>query len=326
MQSVFGDDTPSKMTIGRWMEKFEDGCDDINDAPRSGRPLTTTTAQNIIRVQTAIDSDRRMTTRELENMLSLPHSSIHDILKNHLGMSRVSARWVPKVLTEDQKRRRFQVCKQLLERLQEEPGFLDRIVTVDESWFHYYEPESKAASMQWKRRDEPTPIKARSVPSAGKRMATIFWDKKGILLIKWLPEKQTINSDYYVNLLTELREIIKKERRGLVTRGIILQQDNARPHTSRQTVSKIGELGYELLPHPAYSPDLAPCDYWLFGQMKKFLGGKHFQSIQGLSSAVSQWVNQTDVGFFAEGIQKLPERWQKCVSVKGEWFEKMDTD
>ena len=126
-------------------------------------------------------------------------------------------------------------------------------------------------------------------------------------------------------LLTELREIIKKERRGLVTRGIILQQDNARPHTSRQTVSKIGEFGYGLLPHPVYSPDLAPCDYCLFGQIK-FLGGKHFQSIQGLSSAVSQRVNQTDVGFFAEGIQKLPERWQKCVSVKDEWFEKMDTD
>ena len=82
----------------------------------------------------------------------------------------------------------------------------------------------------------------------------------------------------YVNLHTELREIIKKERRGLVTRGVILQQDNARPHTSRQTVSKIGELGYELLPHPAYSPDLALCDYWLFGQMKKFLGASIFKA------------------------------------------------
>lgn len=74
-------------------------------------------------------------------------------------------------------------------------------------------------------------------------------------------------------------------------------------------MSKIGEFGYELIPHPTYSPDLAPCDYWLY----------RVQS-------VSQWMKQTGIDFFAEGIQKIPERWRTCVNVKGEWFEKVDTE
>ena len=53
-------------------------------------------------------------------------------------------------------------------------GFLDRIITGDESWFYYYEPESKSQSKHWKRRDEPVPIKIKAAPSAGKRMATVF--------------------------------------------------------------------------------------------------------------------------------------------------------
>ena len=90
---------------------------------------------------------------------------------------------------------------------------MDHIITGDESWFHYYEPESKSQSKQWKRRDEPVPIKVNAASSVCKRMATVFWDNEGILLLDWLPEKTTINSDYYIEELKELRQAIKRERR-----------------------------------------------------------------------------------------------------------------
>ncbi|KAI6648252.1 hypothetical protein LOD99_12061 [Oopsacas minuta] len=99
----------------------------------------------------------------------------------------------------------------------------------DETWFHYYEPESKTQSKQWKRRDEPVPIKAKAGKSAGKRMATVFWDREGIIYLDWLPEKTTINSDYYVDELKELRQAIKRERRGRLTRGVLQYHDNTSP-------------------------------------------------------------------------------------------------
>ena len=96
-----------------------------------------------------------------------------------------------------------------------------------------------------------------------------FWDRKGVLSIDWLPEKTTINSDYYESELEELREVIMRER--LVE---FLQHDNTKPHVSGKTNKAIPRLVVECFPHPLYSPDLAPSDYWLFGEMKKPLRGK----------------------------------------------------
>ena len=79
-------------------------------------------------------------------------------------------------------------------------------------------------------------------------------------MLKWLPEGRTINSQYYCEVLCELRAAIKELRRGKLTAGVLLQHDNARPHTSAQTQDVIRELGFTQIPHPPYSPDLAPSD------------------------------------------------------------------
>ena len=123
--------------------------------------------------------------------------------------------------------------------MQSRGNFLQRVVTGNESWFYYYEPESKRSSMEWTAPGSKPPVKPRTMASAGKRMASVFWDQEGILLIKWLPQGSTINSEYYCELLGELRESIKNQRRGKLRSGILLQHDNARPHTSAQTLAKI---------------------------------------------------------------------------------------
>ena len=116
----------------------------------------------------------------------------------NLEISHVSARWIPKLLSEEQKGDVVKFSKELLSMYKADKGFLNCINTGDESCFHYYEPETNSQSKQWKRRDEPAPIRVKAAPSAGKRMATVIWDREGILLLDWLPEKTTINSDYYL--------------------------------------------------------------------------------------------------------------------------------
>lgn len=326
MTKVYEDNAPSKTMVVKWVDRFREGWETVEDMPRTGRPTTSSTTENIERVREAIDEDRRITVRELEEDLGIPRSSIHRIIHEDLQMTRVVARWVPHLLNEEQKQERVRVCRQLLNDYGSDPLFLDKIVTGDESWFLSHMPETKQQSTQWRAPGEHPPVKAKTAPSGKKRMATVFWDRRGILMIDWLPEGQTINSAYYIDQLKRLREKIKEQRRGKLTHGILLLHDNARPHTSHETEAAIKELGFKVMPHPAYSPDLAPSDFHLFAKMKEPLRGKSYGNLSALASAINQWVKATPIQFFAEGIESLPKRWTKCVSLKGTYIEKSDEE
>jgi len=89
--------------------------------------------------------------------------------------------------------------------------FLRRFVTVDETWIHWYTPETKEQSKQWTSPGEPAPKKAKTVPSAGKVMATDFCDSQGVIYIDYLENGKTVTGLYYAELLvrftTELQKI-----------------------------------------------------------------------------------------------------------------------
>ena len=85
-----------------------------------------------------------------------------------------------------------------------------RLVTVDETWVHY-EPENKAQNRQWVGSGSPRPKKFTTQPSAGKVMATVFWDSKGIIILDFLPKKSTITGVNYANLSDQLRTAIREK-------------------------------------------------------------------------------------------------------------------
>lgn len=89
--------------------------------------------------------------------------------------------------------------------------FWRRFVTVDETWIHHYTPETKQQSKQWIMSGESAPKKAKTVLSAGKVMATVFWDSQGIILIDYLQKGKTITGEYYATLLDRLKEELKKK-------------------------------------------------------------------------------------------------------------------
>ena len=90
--------------------------------------------------------------------------------------------------------------------------FLWRLVTVDETWFHYYEPENKAQSSLWVGPESPRPkFKFKTQPSAGKVMATVIWDAEGVFMFDFVPKRSTITGVYYANLLDQLRTAIREK-------------------------------------------------------------------------------------------------------------------
>ena len=87
-----------------------------------------------------------------------------------------------------------------------------QLVTVDETWLYHYDPETKQQSIEWRHSGSLHPKKFRVQKSAGKVLASIFWDKDGVLLIEYLPKGQTINADYYSSLLVQMKDILKEKR------------------------------------------------------------------------------------------------------------------
>ena len=159
-------------------------------------------------------------------------------------------------------------------------------------------------------------------PGPPRRLCRRFLGQQRVIHIDYLPHGTTMNGKYYANLLKQVRQSIKEKRRGKIRRGIMLHQDNAPVHTSRVAMDAVRECGYELLPHPPYSPDLAPSDFHLFPRLKKHLRGRRFDDDGELTAAVEGWLGDQDVDFYRSGINDWITRWDKCVELEGDYVEK----
>lgn len=138
----------------------------------------------------------------------------------------------------------------------------------------------------------------------------------------YVPRGQTITGQYYAELIRKLREKIKEKRRGKLARGVLLLHDNARVHTCGVSLAAIKECGFEIIPHPPYSPDLAPSDYHLFKFLKNDIRGKRYNSDDEIKSFIENWIQQKPEEFFSKGINDLLPRNQECIKLYGEYLDK----
>jgi len=158
--------------------------------------------------------------------------------------------------------------------------------------------------------------------SAGKVMATIFWDSKGVLYVDFLTEHCTINTEYYLALVEgPVKTAIRNKRKRAQT-SVSFLQDNARPHLAARTMDTIQKLKWNILPHPPYSPDLASSNYHLFSPLKEHLGGKRFRNNEEVIQDVQEWLHWQPKEFFLSSSHKLTDHWRKCITNQGYYVEK----
>ncbi|CAH2000323.1 unnamed protein product [Acanthoscelides obtectus] len=238
--SVFGNEAPHQSTISRWYGEFKRGRVSLSDDPRVGAPKTAVTQENGDAVRKLIIEDKHVTYREIE--------------------AKLVSRWIPHLLTEEQKAARVNWCQKTLDR---------------------FNSGNSKNSAVWVFQGEEKPTKVIRSRSVSKKMAATFVSKAGHIATIPLNEQRTITAYYYTTIclpkvITELRKI-NPERR------IILQQDNASSHTAQKTRLYLTEENVELLDHRPYSPDLSPNDFFNFRKIKN-RGGQRFQ-FQSLEEA-----------------------------------------
>jgi histone-lysine N-methyltransferase SETMAR len=162
--------------------------------------------------------------------LDVDKETVRQILTENLKMKKVCTKMVPKNLSEDQKLNREEMCQNVSKKIEEDPDFLNIVITCDETWLFQYNPETKP--VQWKTTHSPRPKKAQVSKSKIKTKLVVFFDIQGIIITQYVPPGQTVNQSYYIELLTKLRGKIRRKRPELWKNGWILHQDNTPAHSA----------------------------------------------------------------------------------------------
>ena len=162
LRGGFKEESLSQARVYEWFSRFKRGDMSLEDQPRSGRPSTSRTDENIKKIRDAM-FDRRRTIDEVEALTGVSWSSCQRILTEELHMKRVAAKFFPRLLSEDQRANRLIVCRKMKDQLKTDPDLLSKFFTGDESWCYGYEPETKQQSISGKvhhLRDQKRPGKS----------------------------------------------------------------------------------------------------------------------------------------------------------------------
>ena len=322
LQEAFKEQALSCARVFEWFSCFKKEDLSIEDQPRSGRPSSSWNDENIAKIREKLNEDCRHTIDELSEITGVSWSSVQRILTQDLGMRRAAAKFVPHLLTEDQRNSQLTVCQDLKRELENDPNFLSRVITGDESWCYGYDPESKQASSQWKTPASPWPKKIRQVRSNVKTMLICFFNIQGIVHREFVPRGQTVNQEFYLGVLKRLRERVRRTRPELWRLGEwLIHHDNAPAHTALRIRQFFTSHGMTLVPHPLYSPDLAPADFFLFPRIKRDLKGCRFDTVEDVIAASTGALNSIQVEEFQRCFEQWKQRLDKCISSNGEYFE-----
>ncbi len=115
---------------------------------------------------------------------------------------------------------------------------------------------------------------------------------------------------------------IKAKRPGMLTKYVVFLHDNAHPHRKDIVTRLLDNFKWEIVNHPAYSPDTAPSDYYAFPGLKKDLAGKWFADEVSLKAALSSFFINMDSTWYTQGIEKLIFHFNKCLDICGDYIEK----
>lgn len=296
-------DVISQHTVELWFNRFRKGDFNLDDKPISGAPSTLDEQ----RLLAAIEINPSRSTRDLTHEFGCSKDTINRHLHS-LGKVYKYGQWIPHDLTESQLNARVHACISL-QTFKRTKAWLCDLVTGDEKYVLFVNHTNKR---QWLGRGETGILNVKSKVTEKKVMIAVFWDIHGIVYWEFIPEGTTMTAKTYCNILEKVALSAKKRHDK-----VYLLHDNAKPHTALMTREKIMELEFRLVPHPPYSPDIAPSDYHLFRSLQNHLGNQKFDDLQDLELWLNKYFSSLPSEFYKNGIMALPKRWDYIVDNNG---------
>ena len=195
------------------------------------------------------------------------------------------------------------------------------IVSGDETWVYQFDHEMKAQPSVWLFPGDTPPLKFKRSRSTSKQMVASYIAKTGHIATIPLEERRILTADWYVHQC--FPQVLHAVRTRRPKSGITLHHGNAPACTAAATREFLASEGVQVMSHPPYSPDLAPCDFFLFPHVKKQLRGTRYDSPQHATPAFTRAVDSVDKVTWSEVWKSWFQRMARCIEAQGGYFEKL---
>ena len=246
-------------------------------------------------------------------------STVRRHLLDHMDYKFKKTRWVPHILNDAGKKSRVAQSLKLITTLKtaQRTNF-HFLLTGDESWFFYYYP----ATGRWVPRAQDPDEEQSQDHFASKVMITVFWGINGAAVIDAIPDGCSMNAQHFVDVVIPK---IKQSKAYIDAQKaktkLVLHMDNSPIHRSAAVKDALQKAGIETAPHPAYSPDLAPSDFYLFGTLKNAAKTLQFNDV----FEIERWIKSKFDAISRSELQSVFDSWKRrleaCVACGGTYVE-----
>ena len=281
LQTAFRPSCMNWASVFEWHKGFKESRESVRDDERCRRSKEVRTPELIGQIKNFMDKDCHVSIETISAQFDVSVGTVHTIIREELKMWKICAKFVPRVLREDQKERRCHDSREMVELINSDSTVLDALVTCNESWIYCYDPETRDRVPSGSMLAFSDPRKPHRANPPTNFWWSLFFDSTGMIYKHWVPTGQTVNKEYYVEVLREIKKRFRRKRPALFKSGQWhFYQDNAPVHNSILVTDYLTKMGLKTVPHPPYSPDLTPCDFWLFPKLKEKLRGCHYETIE----------------------------------------------
>ena len=141
-QTAFGASCMNRTSVFVWHKRFKDVRESVRNDERCGGSKEVNTPELTGQIKNFVDKDRRVSIESICAQFDVSVGTVHKIIREELKMQKICAKFVPRVLREDQKERRCHDSREMVELINSDPVVLDALVTCDESWIYCYDAET----------------------------------------------------------------------------------------------------------------------------------------------------------------------------------------
>jgi hypothetical protein len=316
VSKAYPDSHPARSTIYKCFALNKTGITSLSEAKRG---YAVRDWDLIVDVEEFVIQNPSSSATHIAAIFHITKDTVKKILVEDLQLQKKWLRWIPHILTAPNKLKRCELAAEQLEILQKgKKDNFAHIITGDETWLPFETPQDYV----WLPKDTAPPERPKQTIASEKVLVTVFWSTTSFYVINAMPVGESIDAVYFQKKILDplLKEIMKDRSSG----QYYIHFDNAPAHRASSTAEKLRGTGLIMMPHPPYSPDLAPSDFYLFGRVKERLKGMKAKSSLEAVGMLKTELDKITVKERIDVMLHWIERLERVIETKGEYFARRE--
>ena len=282
----------------------------------SGRPRTSKSEEHVETVRELIDENNRLSCNAISRLTGIDADAVNRILIRDLHKKSLCCKWLPHELRQQDKRKRVECCRFMLDRFSKRRS-QDNVIVLDEKWVYFRDVPARENMRAWVDSTGDRPTYAKRTISDQKVLIILSSNySKSMWYLEVLHDGGSIDAARYLQFL---KNMVVAFGNKLPRWEIIVQHDNAKPHIARIVKEWLAAEHISLLQQPPYSPDTNLMDRFLFRNYETYRRGRDFANSQDVDESVRQFMDTITKQQLDKQLQNLLDHLQKVIDADGNY-------